>query len=258
MKRVLTAAALIPIVCYVVLWADYRIFLAVLALAAILTWRECREITLAESGGDLSWLGLLSQAAGLLLLLTAAGNWWLIVLPLTSAAVLAKRAARLRHMPRIVVLALGIFYVFGAWWCAIPLRAANPHWLMYALLVSWTGDIGAYYVGRRWGRHKMAPQVSPKKSWEGAAASVVSALLICGAYLVWFVRVPILNAALLTAIANIAGQLGDLAESAIKRGAGVKDSGALLPGHGGFFDRVDSALFVLPVVYLYVWFFVAP
>jgi phosphatidate cytidylyltransferase len=252
MKRVLTAAALIPIVGYVVLWADYRVFLLVLAASACLTWRECRAITLPDSGGDLSWLSLLSQTAGLLLLLTAAGNWWLVVLPLTSAAVLSKRAASLAQMPRVVVLALGVFYVFGAWSCAIPLRAANPHWLMYALLVSWAGDIGAYYIGRRWGRHKMAPNVSPKKSWEGAAASVASALLICGAYLAYFVRVPILNAAFLTVIANIAGQLGDLAESAIKRGAGIKDSGALLPGHGGFFDRVDSALFTLPIVYLYL------
>ena len=252
MKRVLTAAALIPIVCYVVLWADARIFLAVLALAAILTWRECRAITMADSGGDLSWLSLIGQASGLLLLLLAHGNWWLLLLPLTSAAVLAKRADRLSRWPRVVVLALSVFYVFGAWWCAIPLRAENPHWLMYALLVSWTGDIGAYYIGRRWGRHKMAPNVSPKKSWEGAAASVGSALVICGAYVVWFARIPIWHAAVLTAAANVAGQLGDLAESAIKRGAGVKDSGALLPGHGGFFDRVDSALFTLPVVYLYV------
>ncbi|HKE23709.1 MAG TPA: phosphatidate cytidylyltransferase [Bryobacteraceae bacterium] len=255
MKRVLTAAALIPIVCYVVLRANHWIFLAVLALAAVLTWRECREITLPDSGGDLSWLSLTGHAAGLLLLFTAAGGWWLIVLPLVSAAVLFKRSAQLDRMPVAIVLALGILYVFGAWSCAIPLRTASPHWLMYALLVSWTGDIGAYYVGRKWGRHKMAPQVSPNKSWEGAAASVASALVLCGAYLVWSVRVPILAAACLTAVANIAGQLGDLTESAIKRGAGVKDSGALLPGHGGFFDRVDSALFTLPVVYLYVGFF---
>ncbi|HUK17233.1 MAG TPA: phosphatidate cytidylyltransferase [Bryobacteraceae bacterium] len=252
MKRVLTAAALIPIVCYVVLWADYRVFLAVLAASACLTWRECRTITLGGGGGDLSWQSLLSQAAGLLLLLTAYGNWWLIVLPLTAAFVLFKQAARLAQMPRLVVLTLGVFYIFGAWWCAIPLRAESPHWLMYALLVSWTGDIGAYYIGRRFGRHRLAERISPKKSWEGAAASVATALLLAGAYLVYFVGVPIVRAAVLTAVANVAGQLGDLVESGIKRGAGVKDSGSILPGHGGFFDRVDSTLFTLPVVYLYL------
>ena len=227
-------------------------FLVVLAVAACLSWREYREITLGAAGGDLSWPSLLGQGAGLLLLLTAGGNWWLIVLPLASALVLFKRAEKLAHMPRPPALVLGVFYIFGAWWCAIPLRAASPHWLMYALLVSWSGDIGAYYVGRSFGRHRLAPRISPKKSWEGAVASVASALLLAGAYLAWFAGVPVARALALTAVANVAGQLGDLAESAIKRGAGVKDSGALLPGHGGFLDRVDSTLFTLPVVYAYV------
>ena len=176
------------------------------------------------------------------------------MLPLASAFVLSRRAATSAHMPRVVVLVLGVFYVFGAWWCAIPLRAASPHWLMYALLVSWTGDIGAYYIGRSFGRHRLAPRISPGKSWEGAIASVATALLLAGAYLVYFAGVPVPQALALTAVANSAGQLGDLAESAIKRGAGVKDSGALLPGHGGFFDRVDSTLFTLPVIYAYIRF----
>lgn len=252
MKRVLTAAALVPIIVYVVLWADSRVFLAVLAAAACLTWREYHAI--AVQAAAISWSSLLGYAAGLALLLTAVDPW-LVVLPLALAALaLAMREADLADtLPRAATFVLGIVYVFGAWRCAAPLRAVNPHWLMYALLVSWTGDIGAYYVGRALGRHRLAPRVSPKKSWEGAAASVASALLLSGAYLVYFVGVPVLHAALLTAAANAAGQIGDLAESAIKRGAGVKDSGAILPGHGGFWDRVDSTLFTLPVVYLYLW-----
>src|SRR6202012_1137901 len=103
------------------------------------------------------------------------------------------------------------------------------------------GDSGAYFAGRRFGKHKMAPRVSPKKSWEGAAASVVTSIGIAGGDLLHFLpEVPVRNAVLLTAAANIAGQLGDLAESAIKRGAGVKDSSSILPGHGGLLDRVDS------------------
>jgi len=73
-----------------------------------------------------------------------------------------------KSLPRAALLLAGIVYVFGCWKCAIPLRELNPHWLMYALLVNWVGDMGAFYVGRRWGRHKMAPRVSPNKSWEGA------------------------------------------------------------------------------------------
>jgi phosphatidate cytidylyltransferase len=95
----------------------------------------------------------------------------------------------------------------------------------------------------------MAPRVSPKKSWEGAAASVATSILIAGGYLMYFAGIGAPRAIALAAAANVAGQLGDLAESAMKRGAEVKDSGAILPGHGGFLDRVDSTLFSLPVVY---------
>jgi phosphatidate cytidylyltransferase len=135
----------------------------------------------------------------------------------------------------------------------MPLRQANRHWLMYALLLNWAGDSGAYYIGRAFGRHKMAPRVSPKKSWEGAAASVATSVLVGGAYLFRFIPgMTVASAIGLTVAANAAGQLGDLAESAIKRGASVKDSSAILPGHGGFLDRVDSTLFTLPVIYLWV------
>jgi phosphatidate cytidylyltransferase len=158
-----------------------------------------------------------------------------------------------KSLPRASLLLAGIVYIFGCWKCAIPLRELNPHWLMYALLVNWVGDMGAYYVGSRWGRHKMAPRVSPNKSWEGAAASVVASVLVAGAYLLRFVPgVAVAQAVALTVAANAAGQLGDLTESAMKRGAGVKDSGAMLPGHGGFLDRVDSTLFSLPLIYAYV------
>jgi phosphatidate cytidylyltransferase len=94
--------------------------------------------------------------------------------------------------------------------------------------------------------------VSPKKTWEGSIGSVVTATLVGGWYLVYFVHTPLAHAAGIAVAANVAGQIGDLAESAIKRGAGVKDSGTILPGHGGMLDRVDSTLFALPVVYAYL------
>jgi phosphatidate cytidylyltransferase len=157
-------------------------------------------------------------------------------------------------LPRAALLVLGVIYVFGCWKCARPLRETySPHWLMYGLMLNWVGDIGAYYVGRPFGKHKLAPRVSPQKSWEGSAASVVTSVLLGTMYLGRFIpEVAPLHAITLTAAANIAGQLGDLAESAMKRGAQVKDSGALLPGHGGFLDRVDSTLFALPVIYAYL------
>jgi phosphatidate cytidylyltransferase len=246
MKRVLTAALLIPFVVYTVLWANPWVFVAVVALAAVLSYREYDSIAAAYGFGAPGVLGY----AGLLLLVVPYQYAWLVVTAIALVALaLALRSAELSHaLPRTSLLVLGVIYIFGCWRCAVVLRGFGAHWLMYALLVSWTGDIGAYYIGKAFGRHRMADRVSPKKSWEGAAASVATSVLLAGAYLWHFAGVSVAEAVLLTALANVAGQLGDLVESAMKRGAGVKDSGALLPGHGGFLDRVDSALFVMPVV----------
>jgi phosphatidate cytidylyltransferase len=251
MKRILTAAALIPIVVYVVLWANFWAFLAVLVTVAMLCYREFNGVAEAYGFGA---PGPVGYGAGLLLLI-----WWQEAWLVVLGIALIVLAAAMRgddlakSLPRASLLLAGIVYIFGCWKCAIPLREMNPHWLMYALLVNWVGDMGAYYVGSRWGRHKMAPRVSPNKSWEGAAASVVASVLVAGAYLLRFVPgVEVAQAVALTVAANAAGQLGDLTESAMKRGAGVKDSGAMLPGHGGFLDRVDSTLFSLPLIYAYL------
>ena len=251
MKRFLTAVALIPIVVYVVLWANFWAFLAVLVAVALLCYREFDGVAEAYGFGA---PGPVGYGAGLLLLI-----WWQEAWLVVLGIALIVLAAAMRgddlakSLPRASLLLAGIVYIFGCWKCAIPLREMNPHWLMYALLVNWVGDMGAYYVGSRWGRHKMAPRVSPNKSWEGAAASVVASVLVAGAYLLRFVPgVAVAQAVALTVAANAAGQLGDLTESAMKRGAGVKDSGAMLPGHGGFLDRVDSTLFSLPLIYAYV------
>jgi phosphatidate cytidylyltransferase len=249
MKRVLTAAALVPIIVYVVLWSNAWVFAAVLAAAALLSYREYDGIAAAYGFGA---PGPLGYGIGLILLFAGeAQAWFAIPAVAILALTMALRTTDIsKALPKAALLVTGVVYVFGCWKCALPLRAQSPHWLMYALLLNWAGDIGAYYAGRAFGRHRLAPRVSPKKTWEGAAASVVAAVVIAGGYLVYFVpAVPVAVAIVLTAAANIAGQLGDLAESAMKRGAGVKDSGAILPGHGGFLDRVDSTLFALPVVY---------
>jgi phosphatidate cytidylyltransferase len=250
MRRLLTAAALIPIVTYVVLWANPWVFLAVLVTAAFLSYREYDGIA---AGFGFGAPGPAGYAAGLALLAWKGDAWLLIVAVALVGLGLAMRADDLAKMlPRGALFIAGVVYIFGCWRCAIPLREANPHWLMYGLMLNWAGDSGAYYVGRRFGKHKMAPRVSPQKSWEGAAASVATSVLLAGTYIWWFAGVAPAKAIVLTAVANAAGQLGDLAESAMKRSAGVKDSGTILPGHGGFLDRVDSTLFTLPVILAYV------
>jgi phosphatidate cytidylyltransferase len=247
MKRILTAAVLIPIIVYVVLWANFWVFLAVLTAAAVLSYREYDGIAGLYGFGA---PGPLGYGAGILLMFSEGQPWLVIAAAALLALALSMRSGDLaKSLPRAALLLTGVVYIFGCWKCALPLREHSPHWLLYALMLNWVGDIGAYYIGRAFGRHKLAPRVSPNKSWEGAAASVVAAIAVGVPYLTAFVAVPLVAAIPLTAAANIAGQLGDLAESAMKRGAGVKDSGSLLPGHGGFLDRVDSTLFALPVVY---------
>jgi phosphatidate cytidylyltransferase len=151
--------------------------------------------------------------------------------------------------------------------------------VFFLMLVVWTGDIFAYYVGRAIGKHKLAPRISPGKSWEGTGASIIGSMIIGTLLLVYNQPVaqaltnwkllgpasalsgiaqPKPNAVWLAVLAsasiNVAAQLGDLVESMMKRGAGVKDSGALLPGHGGVLDRVDALLLASPVLWYYCSF----
>jgi phosphatidate cytidylyltransferase len=254
MKRILTALVLIPIIVWVVVFAGFWPFLGVLVAVACLCYREYDGIAAGFGFGAPGWIG---YPLGLLILLRDDDTaWLLLVLAALLAFTLAMREQDLaKSLPRAALLIAGLVYIFGCWKCALPLRELNPHWLMYGLLLNWVGDIGAYYVGRNFGKRKLAPRVSPKKTWEGAAASVVTSGVVAGAYLTHFIPAVSWPVAIgLTAVANAAGQIGDLAESAMKRGAGVKDSGTILPGHGGFLDRVDSTLFALPVIYAWLRF----
>jgi phosphatidate cytidylyltransferase len=175
----------------------------------------------------------------------------IVVLIALLGMALALRAGDLKDsMAGAGAFTLGVVYIFGAWRCARELHAINPHWLMFALLVSWAGDTAALYIGKAFGRRKLAPKVSPAKTWEGAAGSLVGGVLVGGIYAHFLLPATPLSRVLLLATAgNIAGQFGDLAKSAWKRGAGVKDSGTMLPGHGGWLDRIDASLFAVPVVY---------
>ncbi len=250
MKRILTAAALVPIAAYAVFWAGPWVFLAILGVVACLCYREYDGIA---AGYGFGAPGPLGYAFGVWLLLSTGDAGILLTAAALVALAWGLRDQLSAALPRASLLLMGVVYIFGSWRCAILLRQQSPHWLMYGLALNWAGDVGAYYVGRSFGRHKLAPLASPNKSWEGAVASVLTSIVLAGGYLLWAVPgVPLWHIILLTAAANAAGQLGDLSESAMKRGAGVKDSGSILPGHGGFLDRVDSTLFALPVIYAYL------
>ncbi len=185
----------------------------------------------------------------------------LLVLPALVIAALA--AAMLRGAPFDNMIAsvgatlLGVMYVafLGGHLVAVRMgfdQVRAAHLLSFFFLVIMGSDTGAYYTGRALGRHKLAPAISPGKTWEGAIGGMIASLLMAVLAHYWFFReLPLKWALPLAALMNVLGVLGDLTESALKRGAGAKDAAQILPGHGGLLDRLDSLLFNAPVLYYF-------
>ena len=290
LKRIATAVVLIPIVLLLVLRAPVPVLAVVAAAVALITIQEFLKLT--ESYGvqpmrlpTYSFVGLLF----LLLAASAAGEtpqlstlkfvvgmgFACAIAPFIFLTITMRRAQMSTAYPAAAASAFAFAYIALPMAMLVQLRQqiAGAFWLLYLLLVVWAGDIFAYFVGRSLGRHLMAPRISPKKTWEGAAASVAASLLV-GSLLFSYalqissslLRVGLIERrdglfglekpewlpiVLLTIAVNIAAQLGDLVESLIKRGAGVKDSGTILPGHGGMLDRIDALLFAAPVLWYY-------
>ena len=145
----------------------------------------------------------------------------------------------------MLYIGMGFHYFVAA-------RADSLTVLLYALFIVWCTDSGAYIFGRLFGKHKLAPRISPNKTWEGSVYGSIAATIICTAFVYFYpiAGYSITKMFFITIFLSIAGQFGDLIESALKRYYGVKDSGKILPGHGGILDRFDSLLFVLPMLHL--------
>ncbi|MBK9166637.1 MAG: phosphatidate cytidylyltransferase [Bryobacterales bacterium] len=259
MKRVLTALVLIPVALGAIFKGGPWVVLSVVAAFATLCFLELASIGRGYGLGlprSAQWLGV---AAGCgFLALPGHEGIYLAAIALAAAAWTLAAADLATGIPRAGMWLLAFLYVFGPWRCAVLLHALSPMWLLFALAINWIGDISAFYFGRAFGRHKLASRVSPGKSWEGAAASAVTGAAFGLLLLPRMSPAPLAAAppwieiVLLSVAVNALGQVGDLTESALKRGAGMKDSGTLLPGHGGFLDRLDSTLFTVPAVYLYL------
>jgi phosphatidate cytidylyltransferase len=290
LKRIATAAILIPIVLLLVLRAPVPVVAVVTAAIALITVQEFLKLT--ESYGveplrlpTYIFVGLFflllatstasdaPQPSALKFLLEAA--FACALAPFIFLTIAMRRAKMSGAYPAAAAASFAFVYIALPMGMLVQLRQqwAGAFWLLYLLLIVWAGDIFAYFVGRSLGRHLMAPRISPKKTWEGAAASlaaslVVGSLLFSHALQIssFLLRVGLIQRRdglfglekpelwpiiLLTIALNIAAQLGDLVESLIKRGAGVKDSGAILPGHGGMLDRIDALLFAAPVLWFY-------
>jgi phosphatidate cytidylyltransferase len=266
MKRILTALVLIPLVLLLVfLGPRWLIFVCTAGLAGLAAWEY---LGLAERGGPNPPRFAVIVAIGLLF----AGNFQypdltVYIIGLLAIALLVYCTFRSPIEMVMADSALSVFCLcyIGLTLLAVPsLReeANGPSLVTFLMCTVWAGDIVALYVGRSIGKHKLAPRLSPNKTWEGTAGSVVGSLLAAG-ILLWlenFLAVHFNSARLsfpdevwywlVLAIAiNAAAQVGDLAESALKRSVGAKDSGTLLPGHGGMLDRIDALLLAAPVLW---------
>ncbi len=251
MKRVATALVLIPVVIGLIFYAPPLMVRAALALVGLLCLRECLD--LGRSSG-VEPFGPVALAAGAVLILTSVPIGAFLIGVLVLLMALAVYAARRETaFLSVAVTFFALVYTCGPFALARRLHEMSPHWFFSALLVNWVGDSAAMYAGKAFGRHKLAPAISPGKTWEGAIASLLLGAPAGAAYLMHFVPGASLGFAVgYSLLANLSGQLGDLAESVLKRGANVKDSGAVLPGHGGMLDRMDGALFALPAAYLFL------
>jgi len=277
MKRVLTAAVLIPVVLVLVFLGPKWQWLFTLAAAVVSMLAGLEYLGLAQRSGANP--PRVAAMAALLVLFAVNFEW-----PEDTAAIIGILGLGLlvycafsRAIDGMMTdAAVSIFCLLytGVLLIALPTLHAQPNGaslVMFLLMVIWFGDTAAYYVGRAWGRHKLAPSLSPGKSWEGAVGSVLGSLLAAGGLLELAAleqRSDFLSTVLqrwgvapltypdefwywlaLAVLVNVAGQVGDLAESALKRSVNVKDSGSLLPGHGGVLDRIDALLVAAPVMW---------
>lgn len=268
-KRLWTAIVLVPIL-VVSMFVDPTPW-SILVLATIaggLALDEFLRMALPVTADDRAIglrvvMGAIGAAVLALPMIFGAGR----VLPplLGGAAILIALTllARKRHLPsagrHAAACFAGVLYVplLASLWPQLKLHF-SPGWLFVTLAVAFMSDTGAYAFGRLWGKHKLYPAVSPGKTWEGAVGGLVGANLATVGWGSLFLlpELSIPHAVVLGVVGSLAGQVGDLFESMLKRGYGVKDSGSLLPGHGGMLDRVDALLFVGPVVYYFATYVV--
>jgi phosphatidate cytidylyltransferase len=277
-QRVLSAALLLPLLVVLVWWSVW----SVAATVVMATVAGLVELYSAFRQGGYHPRMLVGIASALAIIMaigfqpTVAFD---LLLPVVTFVIVVSLVAELAYqhqpgsLPSWGLTLAGAFYI--AWLLShfILLRSLSAPalhdtifkqlgmqpgvaWIYYTCAITWLQDTSAYFIGRRFGRRKLAPILSPKKTWEGAAGGMIGAILT-GIVCVLLLGLPItlLQGALLGLVGGIVGPLGDLSESLIKRQVGLKDAGNLIPGHGGILDRADSLLFTVPILYYLIRLF---
>ncbi len=259
-QRVVTAAVLVPLVVAGVLYLDTRILAAILGAIVLLGAREMGRLAklngplplvayMAVVGGAL-WLAWQFVTADQLLIVQGVLSiWWILA---TVLLVARRKPLEATDRPRFAILVMGALVLVAAWLSIVSLHASDPYGprlVLFLMILIWVADSGAYFAGRAFGKTKLSPIVSPGKTWAGAIGAAVGAVV--SASILVFTDVtgsqPLLGLILLCVLVTAVSIGGDLWESRLKREAGVKDSGNLLPGHGGVLDRIDSLLAAAPV-----------
>jgi phosphatidate cytidylyltransferase len=269
MKRILTAVVVLPfLIASILIQSLWWVFVLLAVAAMVLGLWEfyllAKRLQLKPdpatgyiAGAALVTIALYNDPAAILL-------DQFVIIALTIGTLIA---ATVRGAPFDKMLAsvgatiLGVLYVAFLGSHLISLRTGfdptlSRHLLSFFFLVLMGADTGAYYLGRAFGKRKLAPSISPGKTWEGAVGGLVAALAMAALSHFWFFReLPLKYILPLAAVMTIVGIFGDLAESAVKRGAGAKDAANILPGHGGMLDRLDSLLFNAPLIYYFARFY---
>lgn len=259
-RRVLTALVLAPFA-LALTWLGGWVFALLLAFAAVVSQAE---LYVLMRQADLRPLVPFGLALGFLTVLSPRIPWALPVLAVGAIVLLSVFVFRQigQPIPDAAATLFGVFYPAFLLSFGITLREAEGFpleemggfWLMTAVLVGvWGADTFAYFAGRAFGKTKLLPSVSPKKTWEGAIGGLLGAIAIIAAFKM--TALPVLgwiDVAVLVVCCGVAGPLGDLFVSRLKRSVGAKDTGSWLPGHGGLLDRLDAALFAVPLAALYL------
>lgn len=252
-QRILTALVLAPLALGGLFILDGWAFALFTGIAVVLAAWEWSRLSALPTWGQfvypaaiaLALFGAWGQPHLLQQMLWAAALFWII------AFIFVVTYPRTLHWWRCPARRafMGVFVLIPAWSGFIVLAELGSFWLLYVLLIAWVADIFAYFAGRTWGKHKLAPAVSPGKSWEGVAGGLVGTTLLSLATTLYLDLAATASLILLASTLFITGVsvLGDLTESLVKREAGMKDSSQLLPGHGGVMDRIDSLTSAVPL-----------
>ncbi|HEY3056913.1 MAG TPA: phosphatidate cytidylyltransferase, partial [Thermoanaerobaculia bacterium] len=247
--RELTAAVLAPLAVWIIGWSHAFVFDAAIALIAILALHEFLALG-SRKGYDmpvvLCMLVTLFIIAAFILESVSVEMGMFVTLLVIPASYVFRKSSIEEALPASAIAVLATMYVGMLAGSMIRLRndfAEGPKLVYFLVLVVWLGDAGAYYVGKKFGKRKLSPRISPNKTVEGlfggVAMAVITAIVI---HFTFFPQFPLVHAIVVGIVLSITGVIGDLAESMWKRSAAVKDSGTLIPGHGGFLDRFDSIL----------------